>query len=84
MAPHDARIRAFFKMTAEEGVPRPRLVMARVYAHGLGVPQDIKKAKALLKGESSDEAKALLRDISALQPNQQSSGKSKSASNASP
>jgi tetratricopeptide (TPR) repeat protein len=84
LAPYDERIRTFFKMTAEEGVPRPRLVMARAYAHGLGVPQDIKKAKALLKGESSDEAKALLRDISALQPNHQSSGKSKSASHASP
>ncbi|MEP6888505.1 MAG: tetratricopeptide repeat protein [Nitrospirales bacterium] len=84
LAPYDERIRTFFKMTAEEGVPRPRLVMARVYAHGLGVQQDVKKAKALLKGESSDEAKALLRDISALQQNHQSSGKSKSASNASP
>jgi tetratricopeptide (TPR) repeat protein len=84
LAPYDARIRGFLKMTAEEGVPRPRLAMARVYAHGLGVPQDIRKAKALLKGESSDEAKALLRDISALQPDSQSSGKSKSASNASP
>ena len=88
LAPYDDRIRRFFKMTAEEGIPRPRLVMARLYAHGLGVPQDIKKAKALLKGESSDEAKALLRDISALQQNQpsieKSNGKSKSALNASP
>lgn len=84
LAPYDERIRTFFKMTAEEGVPRPRLVMARVYAHGLGVQQDVKKAKALLKGESSEEAKALLRDISGLQPNQPSSGKSKSPSNASP
>jgi tetratricopeptide (TPR) repeat protein len=87
LAPYDERIRTFFKMTAEEGVPRPRLVMARAYAHGLGVQQDVKKAKALLKGESSDEAKALLKDISALQPNNpnnHSSGKSKSASNASP
>jgi TPR repeat protein len=84
LAPYDERIREFFKMAAEEGVPRPRLVMARVYAHGLGVQQDVKKAKALLKGESSEEAKALLREISALPPNQPSSGKPKSASNASP
>lgn len=84
LAPYDERIRTFFKMTAEEGVPRARLVMARVYAHGLGVQQDVKKAKALLKGDSSDEAKALLREITALQQNHQSPGKSKSASNASP
>lgn len=84
LAPYDERIRTFFKMTAEEGVPRARLVMARVYAHGLGVQQDVKKAKALLKGDPSDEAKALLREITALQQNHQSPGKSKSASNASP
>ena len=30
LAPYDERIRTFFKMTAEEGVPRARLVMARV------------------------------------------------------
>jgi tetratricopeptide (TPR) repeat protein len=84
LAPYDERIRTFFKMTAEEGVPRARLVMARVYAHGLGVQQDVKKAKALLKGDSSDEAKALLREMTALQQNHQSTGKSKSASNASP
>lgn len=87
-APYDDRIRTFFKMAAEEGVPRPRLVMARLYAQGLGVPQDIKKAKVLLKGESSDEAKALLREISALQQSQpaieKANGKSKSALNASP
>ena len=84
LAPYDERIRMFFKMTAEEGVPRSRLMMARVYAHGLGVQQDVKKAKALLKGESSDEAKALMREMTALQQNHQSSGKSKSVSNASP
>ena len=84
LAPYDERIRTFFKMTTEEGVPRARLVMARVYARGLGVQQDVKKAKALLKGDSSDEAKALLREITALQQNHQSPGKSKSASNASP
>lgn len=84
LAPYDERIRTFFKMTAEEGVPRARLVMARVYARGLGVQQDVKKAKALLKGDSSDEAKALLREMTALQQNHQSTGKSKSASNASP
>lgn len=88
LAPYDDRIRTFLKMAAEEGVPRPRLVMARLYAHGLGVPQDIKKAKALLKGESSEEAKALLRDISALHQHQpsteQPNGKAKSALNASP
>ena len=88
LAPYDDRIRSFFKMAAEEGVPRPRLVMARLYAHGLGVPQDIRKAKALLKGESSEEAKALLRDISALQQSlpaiEKSNGQSKFGLNASP
>ena len=81
LAPFNDRIRTFFKTTAEEGVPRPRFVMARLYAQGLGVPQDIKKAKALLKGDSSDEAKTLLRKIS--EPSQ-AAGRPKSASNTSP
>ncbi len=45
LAPHDERIRAFFKTAAEEGVPRPRLVMARFYTHGLGVPRISKRPR---------------------------------------
>lgn len=81
LAPFNEEIRIFFKTAADEGVPRPRLVMARFYAQGIGMPKDVKKAKALLKGEPSEEAKALLRNLS--EP-VQAAGQSKAALNPSP
>jgi tetratricopeptide (TPR) repeat protein len=69
LPPYDGRILAYFKAAAEEGLPHSKVVMARLYTRGLGVPVDANKAKALLKGHGGDEAKALLKEIAAMQPN---------------
>ncbi|WP_447978584.1 tetratricopeptide repeat protein [Candidatus Nitrospira bockiana] len=76
---HDPRIFDYLKRTAEEGSPRSRLALARILVRGLGVPQDPVKAKSLLKGAGSEEAKALLKEIGPLQQNR-SGGKPPSSS----
>jgi len=65
LAPYDPRILAYFKTAAAEGLPRSRLIMAKIYAGGLGLPQDLSKAANLLKGNPEEEAQRLLREISA-------------------
>ncbi|MER3423703.1 MAG: hypothetical protein C4293_11190 [Nitrospiraceae bacterium] len=65
LAPYDKQIFAYFKATAEEGLPRSRIMLARIYSHGLGVPPDLKRATNLLKGNQSEDAKTLLREIAA-------------------
>jgi tetratricopeptide (TPR) repeat protein len=69
--PYDGRILAYWKTTAEEGLPGPRLTLARVYSHGLGVPQDLRKATSLLRNVPGEHAKALMKEISAMQQNGQ-------------
>ena len=61
---HDKRILAYFITSAAEGLPRPRVALARIYARGLGVPQDLNKAKGLLKDNRHEDATRLLREIS--------------------
>jgi tetratricopeptide (TPR) repeat protein len=80
LSPHDPRILDYFRTTADEGLPGPRLVMARLYVRGQGVPEDLKKAKALLRGNPKEEAKALLREISTKQQNHHNTGKGQSTS----
>lgn len=41
------------------------LVLARIYARGLGVPQDVNKALALLKGNPREDARAYAKELSA-------------------
>ena len=82
LSPNDPRILEYFRTTSEEGLPGPRLIMARFYVRGQGVPEDLKKAKALLKGNPKEEAKALLREISTKQQNHHNTEKSQP--NASP
>lgn len=65
LKPYDARILTYFKTTATEGLPRPRTVLALIYAKGLGVPQDLTKAGSLLKGNPNEDAQRLLKEISA-------------------
>jgi TPR repeat protein len=65
---YDARILAYFKTTAAEGLPRSRIVLARIYAKGLGVPQDLTKAGSLLKDNPNEDAQRLLKEISAASP----------------
>lgn len=68
---HDGRILAHFIASAAEGLPRPRVSLARIYARGLGVPQDLNKARGLLKGNHHEDAKRLLRELSVAQQDAQ-------------
>ena len=64
---YDPRILSYFKTTAAEGLPRPRIMLARIYVKGWGVAQDLNKAVSLLKGNQEDEAQRLLKEIAAVQ-----------------
>jgi hypothetical protein len=39
--------------------------LARIYAKGIGVPSDLQKTKAVLKGLPKQEANALLAELGA-------------------
>jgi TPR repeat protein len=62
---HDRRILEYFTAAAGEGLSYPQLVLARLYAKGLGVPQDVQKARALLAHNPREEAQALLKELPA-------------------
>ncbi|HKT34472.1 MAG TPA: tetratricopeptide repeat protein [Nitrospira sp.] len=63
LAPHDKKILACFELTAADGYPPAKRILARIYGKGIGVQQDLSKAKALLKGLSKPEANALLAEF---------------------
>lgn len=65
LAPHNGRILDYFKTASSEGLPYPRVILARIYAKGLGVPPDAGKALALLKGNPREDAKALAKELAA-------------------
>jgi TPR repeat protein len=65
---HGTWILIFLESTAADGSRPSRAALARIYGLGLGVPQDMAKAKGFLKGLPKDEAKALLDDITAVTP----------------
>lgn len=65
---HGAWILMYLESTAADGARPSRAALARIYGLGLGVSQDMAKAKAYLKGLPKDEAKALLDDITAVAP----------------
>jgi len=65
LAPYDPRILAFFRTAAAEGQTYPRIVLARIYARGLGVPRDLERAVALLRATPHEDAQRLLRELTA-------------------
>jgi TPR repeat protein len=65
---HGAWILMYLESTAADGARPSRAALARIYGLGLGVTQDMTKAKAYLRGLPKDEAKALLDDITAVPP----------------
>jgi tetratricopeptide (TPR) repeat protein len=69
LPPHDGRILEYFKSAADEGLPYPRVILARIYARGLGVPPDTRKALGLLKGNPREDARALAKELSASAKN---------------
>jgi tetratricopeptide (TPR) repeat protein len=63
LAPYDPRILAHLRTAAAEGQPRARIALARVQAHGLGVPRDLPAALALLRATPHEDARRLLGEL---------------------
>jgi TPR repeat protein len=63
LPPYDPRILAWFQTAAAEGLTRPRIALARVYGRGLGVPRDVPRAVALLRGTPHEDARRLLQEL---------------------
>ena len=65
LAQFDARILTCLTTTAADGFIPSKKALARIYGQGIGVPPDVLKAKAMLKGLSKHETKAVLDEIAA-------------------
>lgn len=63
LEPYDQTILACFETTAAEGFGPAKRLLARVYGRGIGVPQDIPKAKGILKGLPKNDMNAFLTEI---------------------
>ena len=63
LAPYDPRIFRYLETTAAEGLIPSRLALARLYAKGLGVPRDLARVKALLKGLPKEEAQLIIEGL---------------------
>ncbi len=63
LAQFDSRILACFTTTAADGFIPAKKALARIYGKGLGVTQDLHKTKAMMKGLSKQESKAILAEI---------------------
>jgi len=63
LAHFDRRILACLETTAADGFIPSKKALARIYGKGLGVTPDLQKAKAMLKGLSKQETKAILDEI---------------------
>jgi TPR repeat protein len=60
---YDKKILTCFETTAADGFPPAKRLLARVYGKGIGLPQDLPKAKSLLKGLPKKEVNAFLSEI---------------------
>ena len=65
LPPYDKKILACFELTAAEGFPPAKRALARIYGKGIGLPPDLAKAKAVLKGLPKQETNALLTELGA-------------------
>jgi Flp pilus assembly protein TadD len=63
LPPHDKKILACFEVTATDGFVPARRLLARIYGKGIGMPPDVPRAKAMLKGLPKPEATALLAEF---------------------
>ncbi len=63
LAQFDRRILACFATTAADGFIPSKKALARIYGKGLGITPDLQKAKAMLKGLSKQEMRAVLDEI---------------------
>ena len=60
---HERKILACFELTAADGFLPAKRTLARIYGKGIGVQQDLPRAKTLLKGLPKQEANELLAEI---------------------
>jgi TPR repeat protein len=63
LAQFDKRILTCFTTTAADGFIPSKKALARIYGKGLGVTQDMQKAKAMLKGLPKQETRVILDEI---------------------
>ena len=63
LAQFDKRFLTCFETTAADGFIPSKKALARIYGKGLGVTPDLQKAKAMFKGLSKQEIKAVLDEI---------------------
>lgn len=63
LAPYDRRILSCFDVTAADGFPYAKKMLARIYAKGLGVEEDHTKARTALNGLSKQDAQALIGEL---------------------
>jgi len=63
LPPHEKKILTCFEVTAADGFLPAQRTLARIYAKGIGVPVNVPKAKAILKGLPKSEANALLAEF---------------------
>lgn len=63
LKPYDTEILTCFETTAAEGFVPAKRLLARVYGRGIGVHQDLSKAKGILKGLPKTEVNAILTEI---------------------
>ncbi len=64
LAPFDKRILTSFETTANEGFVPAKKTLALIYGKGVGMPADVPKAKAQLKGLPKQDIKAILDEFS--------------------
>lgn len=63
LAQYDLRILACFDMTAADGFPPAKKILARIYAKGLGVEADRTKARLALKGLPKEDTQVLIDEL---------------------
>jgi TPR repeat protein len=63
LAQFDTRILRCFATTAADGYIPSKQALARIYGKGLGVTQDLQKAKAILKGLSKQEIHDIMAEF---------------------
>ena len=63
LPPFDGKILACFETTAADGFPPAKMSLARIYGKGIGLPPDVPRAKAAVKGLPKPQAKSLLDEL---------------------
>ncbi|WP_455378933.1 tetratricopeptide repeat protein [Petrachloros mirabilis] len=66
LTPFDQRILLCLEITAADGFIPAKRFLARIYGKGLGVEQDIRKAKNILQGLPKQEIKSILAELDAF------------------